>query len=813
MPLQQSELTKSFLDAVYSNIQYKQKALLGKFETLRDTAELKQFQNRGYCNFQDSMALEESTPMYKSYRQENSYEDDEPSDEDLDASEGSGTPVPPQARIDTLGWLAVHVPTLVQYLYKNKNKLPLDAPPPEIPDSYSTAYTKHSLTVFEATVQKHLWDCLPPAAALPCERLDDLLRPLAGAVQVLPAEWVVARYTPLRTWDARRQQWITPHKDIFSRAARTVSHRTRGYLPEYVQLLLLALQRSRGNTDGFTKWGLAWIPEGLYFHHRRALYTAKSLTDTREQFPETSEVYFTRWEDPAYHLEASRFIDLPRVSTISASCVMFDDLEVQLTPYSRAGSYTMSSLNGYRDSWDSENARVFSVKPHKADTLHRYLERLEEIDQADNIQHLLRPGYRKKIHGLSPNSARTPRGMHLAKTLAKGSDATPLVTPGEESPAKPFTVTLNTFELGWMPADMYADPDADTSESSPWSDPYYRTMRMSIAKDGAFYMALPNDIAGFFPELINPQIYMLDPRKEIEIELGNAKFKRYEVQFTEPLTGVRYDYTRVSRLKPGTYGKRYLTKLLRAGKAGDAEQGLQPVAEERLLYLHMDMFKPGGEFWAVLDVFKNATLHATTRPVGENAKRIKECSGMLGAFARFCNWLFTPDHYIDPGSISVNPYENDDNDTRKPQEVPVGDELRFLTAPDSPCPVKALTAIDRMQFLYDKAECLAAPRATEQGPGLNGRRAPRLNQYDRWVLWYAANIELPRLDVRLSNSKYAEYMCRRWMPWRRPEGLMKHLIAPAYSLTPVSRREDVHDVEALLQHAESVCGPSYTVYP
>jgi len=763
MPLPNESMIALF-DAIYRELQPHPAYSLPTIESLCETPASQVLQTLGYYNVQDP-PTSEASPW-------DTGEDPESFDDEDAAPPGSGTPEPPRGAPDSYGWLVVQIPVLVEYLAKHGRLTSIKTSTDQTPQM-----TAHYRLVFGEQLRKYLLTyAVPPAAAVwrDTPRMRQLLQPLvANANDLVLEDWFIVRHTPLRVFRTGARNWSYPTLKTYQTAPGDIPRRTAQRLPEYMQLLLLALTEARGATDAYEKWGLAWVSRGLYFHHRRALRTAQRSDDLKSRFPGNDWEYFAQWEDPAYHEEKTPYVDLQRSCIISdAGIFTGGSIYTDLRPYDRIHGPKLLTheTSGAASYWSPMYARVFHTLPNRADTLHTYLERLLQIAATPDENLVLR-----RTGAKSGGIPRYSGQLHDTLLRTKRAKETRIVNAHDPAEiTKPLTFCLSTVELGWM-----------SEFEEDFTDPYWQKLRVCIRKEGEYYLAVPDDIASAFPELIAKECYALRDKVETEVSLGGTTFKSYVVVYTDPITKIRYDLTPVTRLKRDAHAKRYITKNYSAGVPNTPRQ--------EVMYLHKDMFRyPDGEFWQIHHLIAN-----TPDRDGRRDKRTLKYKGLLTCFAQFCMWLQAPSETRDAAQ----------------KQVVVGDELRFLTDPASTCPIKALTPEARLDFLYAKAECLTAPDVRgNPSPGKSGERAPRFNDYDEWVMWYARTVEIPKLDLRFTRNQYAEYMCKRWMPWRRPLSLSRKLIKPAYD-TYEKRAPNADtglDVDQLIAKAEAAVGFAYS---
>jgi len=758
-------------DAIYREMQPNTYKDLPLFESLLDPETIALVQNHGFYNVQDPATANLPSPD----------SDDDLLDDDPD-SQGAGTPSPPRIAQDRLGWLVVQLPVLLEHLAAQGH---LRSSATNVSDD--PRFRRHTMGILQEQLRTHiLHTCLPPGAAVWREtpRFRQLLSLLAPTSNDLtPEDWLVIRHTPLRVWRSATRSWTYPTLPTYQRGRRELPQSLVRKLPTYVQLLLIALTSAHGTTDAYEKWGVAWVPEGFYFHHRRALRTAQKDPDYKDLFAGNDWEHFALWEDPAYHEERLPYEGLQRVCIISEKATFIKGIYPQLMPFDRVHGPTILTHQaaGAASYWAPDYARVFHTTANRHDTLNAYLDVLLEIAEGTNPEKYRERGKAKRGNALG-NATQPLRSTVLRSTVLSSlavKNGRRAAGTGTPEVIKPLTFSLSTVELGWM------------SEFEPdFADPYFQRMRICIRKEGDYYLAVPDDIAAVFPEVASKQCYSLSRANVTEVLLGSVPTLTHSITYINPVTKVHYDLTAVARLRMPANTKRFVTKDMAAGVVDRPRQ--------EILYLHNAMYRyPDGEFWQVLQLVMN-TLD---RDGKRDTRRVKY-GGMLAAFAQFCCWVQAPNDAVAHDGVAA--------DTRA---VVVGDELKYLTDKTSTCPVKALTPEARLEFLYAKAECLAAPDVRDTPtPGKDGARAPRFNAYDEWVLWYARTVEIPKLNLRFTRNQYAEYMCKRWLPWRRPLSLARKLIAPTYdTYTHRAPDKDIAlDVEGLIAQADAQVGFAYS---
>ena len=284
---------------------------------------------------------------------------------------------------------------------------------------------------------------------------------------------------------------------------------------------------------------------------------------------------------------------------------------------------------------------------------------------------------------------------------------------------------------------------------------------MGIMKThGTYYMSPPTIFLETFPELMDGTLFERSGRTEDMHMVDTSTYT--------------YNLSVVKRLK----FNRKIPYLFKAHKMN---------------YLHPLMFDPSdGEFWQVVSMITD-----TYRDV-----RGKNYASMLAAFKSFCMWLFQP-YQID---------KNVENPT-----MFVGSELQYLSDPTSDCPVQLKTLDDRLGFFWDKAIKLKEKHVAFEDDstlkhGARREYSPRLGPYDQWCLWYCASHELPSLGVKLNDIQQAEYITKRWLPWRRIAGIRLKLHRVQYQFDfrgPTPPYKD--SIDNLVEKANEKFGRSYSV--
>lgn len=201
-------------------------------------------------------------------------------------------------------------------------------------------------------------------------------------------------------------------------------------------------------------------------------------------------------------------------------------------------------------------------------------------------------------------------------------------------------------------------------------------------------------------------------------------------------------------------------------------------------FFHPAVFAPGGIGYAVMDAV------SVSRP-----EMTEEILQYMAVLKNLWAWVYDPTPGFTQGKYAeefVYPLGRDTNH----------------------CPedLRLTTSVKRFQFIVDKAlHALDEPVAYL--PAHTGdRHAPRskkANSYDQFLLWYVAHHELALLPWILDKKEQAEYITKRWMPWRRWVSAMTMLHNPYPAKT---KRYDRPKLEDVFEYANETFGLPFTQY-
>lgn len=114
--------------------------------------------------------------------------------------------------------------------------------------------------------------------------------------------------------------------------------------------------------------------------------------------------------------------------------------------------------------------------------------------------------------------------------------------------------------------------------------------------------------------------------------------------------------------------------------------------------------------------------------------------------------------------------------------------------------------VKRMQFIVDKALHANEPHVAF-APGTE--RSKKANSYDHFLFWYVAHHEIANMPWKLDKIEQAQYITKRWMPWRRVLSAKNHLVNP-YPVHP-KKFEHPH-IEEVFMYANENFGTAFTQF-
>jgi hypothetical protein len=559
------------------------------------------------------------------------------------------------------------------------------------------------------------------------------------------------------------------------------------HIPKLIQLLLIALGESQGHTTGWSKWGILWTDEGLFFDYNRALNTALVIPYYRRYFDHApAEHLLNLWRSPLYYSEKSAFLKGMRLETFTE---MYPDQNYALikalrcferfgytpTPSGKLVPTQLETdeefelrLQAEEDAEPSsrpktyinlDNACLFKVKGGAAN-LTEYLKFLD-----------------KGHEGKGPVVSRATKHTSPYSIVAKAKYTSREVTPAFHHHIIKRSFTLNAFELGWTkelgPAAVTPLPAKPLpSTHATHEDALLARHEENDARLAAAFEDVPVEVTT--PDKITLHItkygdtYYISPPTEIFEAFPELADRRMWIHREGKLMGYKDEATHINYA---------LQNIGRWHKHENRKASIRPKGHE-LTYFHADVLQyPTGLFWKVLDLVG-----------GTNPAKMAALAGPRTAFRSFVYWLHDP-----VGAATIL-----ESAPHLAPKISVGDELLLLCKSTFdadkhpgvlPSPIDLDTLSARLAFFYSKALSQMPQKrlfvadtkedgAVELKSINNSDHARQMTDYDKWVIWYVLNMELPKFNRQFNRVQIAKYITLRWMPWRRAGGLMLYLKGP-----------------------------------
>jgi len=495
--------------------------------------------------------------------------------------------------------------------------------------------------------------------------------------------------------------------------------------PILVIALLTALENARYcDEQTWQKWGIAWIREGLAFNYQQAVKTIRlDPALYRKVFGKavSAEDPSADWLDPSY-LTHRPPPGLPSLGVISRT-----DREGKRIIHKATAPYEIL----FQDPDPEIQARASSQY-----TEFQIFFKISKIKPA-GVKDIL--GYIEALAAYNDEPAIQLKS-HTDKTIAKIAKATKAPVQRKlrttEEPAAPvkeperaiYAVGFNGYSLG-------------CTLPQPTDLPIYPMSFGMVEYAGGHYFAIPDSLIQAYPELDNATFY---DRKITEAtivwRLGNTEAWDSYVYAVPPKMGSAYNNVHFAEVT-----------------LNHVDAGRAPLFHNcrGRRYLNPTVFRQGGEFDTVV---AGILEH---RPIA-NAKHA-EHAVILATFQTLWHWVYDIRSVIAQGKVS--------------------EEFMYTVGLETNhCPTdKRLdTPTKRLQYIIDKASHSRDERVCDLVPthDQSVSRSKKMNTYDDFVMWYATHHEIAELPWRLHPLQQAEYICKRWLPWRRPPGLVKHLIPP-----------------------------------
>jgi hypothetical protein len=518
--------------------------------------------------------------------------------------------------------------------------------------------------------------------------------------------------------------------------------------PILVIALLHALENARYCDDqAWQKWGIAWICEGLAFNYQQAVKTIRlDPALYRKVFGKPE-----RAGDPsADWLDPSYLTQRPPPGLPSLGVISRTDT---------VGIHTIRKATAPYEILFQDTDPEIQARRSSQHTEFQIFFRISKIKPA-GVKDIL--GYIEALAAYNEEPAIQIQ-PYTDKSAAKTAKATvqrklrTAAAPIKEPERTIYSVGFNGYNLG-------------CTLSQPTDLPIYPISLGMVEYAGGHYFEIPDSLIHAYPELDNEIFY---DRKITEAtmvwRLGDTEAWDSFVYAVPPKLNSAYNNVKFSELTLNHVDTNRAPLLHTCrGKR----------------YLNPIVFRPGGEF----DTVAAAILEH--RPVTNADHAV-----ILSTFQTLWQWVYDIRGVIAQGKVN--------------EEFMYTVGLETTHCP----PDKRLdTPTKRLQYIIDKASHSRDERVCDLVPTHNqsASRSKKMNTYDDFVMWYAAHHEIAELPWRLHPLQQAEYICKRWLHWRRPPGLVKHLIPP-YKEGKTTFAPLVQ-MPQLLDYAQRTFGVAFTEY-
>jgi len=394
---------------------------------------------------------------------------------------------------------------------------------------------------------------------------------------------------------------------------------------------------------------------------------------------------------------------------------------------------------------DTDPTVVSNIPFHDDDMQMRFTIRPQD---KDNIL-----TYFKQLVTLSENKI---QGESIYNIDTRTDNALPAPRSNEPAIHKTYRVGFNAYSLG-----STEDPPNERVTVMP------HTVTI-VPYRGYHYFSYPTELTALLPVLNDPKLY-------------DTQYQAHQFQWED--------------LEHGW-------QLYRLSARGPKVKRVNAFNHE-LIYKDLDsplVYKPKGA------LFVNPMLFSAANPIfalldacverypDPRSTRHAQLINQVAVFKNFWGWVSKPSEGYKQGKYSEEfVYPLGIETTHCPQA------LRL----DSP--------VKRMAFIVDKALHINEPHAAfNLGKGSrNDLRSKKPNSYDHFLFWYVAHHEVANLPWKLDKIEQAQYITKRWMPWRRMLSAKNHLVDP-YPVHP-KKFEHPH-IEEVFMYANENFGTAFTQY-
>lgn len=537
-------------------------------------------------------------------------------------------------------------------------------------------------------------------------------------------------------------------------------------LPPLLQLFVVSWIECLASEDraAHHKWGFTWTTKGLAFNVARALSQWKriwpSLSRDNPRYTLGQDLY-----PVDYSTFVSQSVDLMSLDLVHVKLKGRPKLTQIVKPADKYSDDVLEELevmNYMQEDWDllknsmewnNSYAVVFNTDPSNSNSLPRLIEKWSRSKPED-------------VRLTSKEAASTPqRGPRKKKKKSKLT-------------RKILTTDVSTELLSYE----------GTEEPMP-------SLTLDfIKKTSGYFIAYPPELVDLCPEIDNVNnfrdrgykakdygvVFSTLGVKDTQRVIYNHKFKEYVKHTSLPLP------TQAQVDKKEDCVHRVIVNRINLGKGVPHYTSI-----EGRVFLHPALLSPGKEAWTILET----AFKAYGLTYDKNKKALLDCFHIL------LQWIADPSGPIERGEL--------------------GYELEVLTNPEinkmAKCRLFLSTPEERIKYLVDKGQ-----RQNEQHIALypemvqKGRRSRKMNSYDYFALWngeheiaqFAQGNTPSGEPFRLNYTQAAEYISKRWLPWRTPQSLAGKIDLPIrdpeFRMTP----EYTGSIDQLINDANDRIGPA-----
>lgn len=306
-----------------------------------------------------------------------------------------------------------------------------------------------------------------------------------------------------------------------------------------------------------------------------------------------------------------------------------------------------------------------------------------------------------------------------------------------------------------------------TLRAEPWT---FKCDMIEYRKE--YFFSLPSDLTDAFPELLETRFFDSKYNQHVLIWQPSPEVEAWQHAFIHPnklLDGThRKNYVNISfKTKDFHIARKNARNIPRVHKVGDA------------VYFHHSAFRPDGEIFHLLNVIQK-----------NKPGLLQDERDMAAVLQTFWTWLYDPMKGLNEGRFAGE------------FACTLGREVLNVSKDNI-----LNTFNKRLNYIAGKAKHSRDPHVgLMQDTDLRSRE---MNSYDDFVLWHVTSYEFPQLQWQFNKDGQAEYIIRRWLPWRRKSGILNHIPRSQIAVVP-QRYHPAPPWSSILEEAQTLFGPSYS---